>query len=54
MTTKVYVWGTTRTYSDRPTAGDLSVALATSPWWPHVQTTDDLGRVTHIRQASPR
>lgn len=49
MTTKVYVWGTTRTYSDRPTAGDLSVALATSPWWPHVQTTDDLGRVTHIR-----
>ena len=49
MTTKVYVWGTTRTYSDRPTAGGLSVALATSPWWPHVQTTDDLGRVTHIR-----
>lgn len=49
MTTKVYVHGTTRTYSDRPTAAWVSVALAASPSWPHVQTTDDLGRVTHIR-----
>ena len=49
MTTKVYVHGTTRTYSDRPTAAWVSVALAARPSWPHVQTTDDLGRVTHIR-----
>jgi peptidoglycan/xylan/chitin deacetylase (PgdA/CDA1 family) len=49
VTTKVYVHGTTRTYSDRPTAAWVSVALAASPSWPHVQTTDDLGRVTHIR-----
>lgn len=49
MTTKVYVRGTTRTYSNRPTSGVLSVALHASPWWPHVQTTDETGRVTHIR-----
>ena len=49
MTDKLYVRGITRTYSDRPASGGPAVALATSPSWPHIETTNAAERVTHIR-----